>query len=391
MTDKKIGLLTACALVIANMVGTGVFSSLGFQVSSLPSVPILLFLWVCGGIIALCGGLSYIELAKIYPSSGGEYHYISSAYPKWIGYFAGITSVVAGFSAPVALAAITFSRYFAQFSPHISQKWLAFILISHITFFHCFSLRLGSGFQLVTTTLKVALVLLFIIIGLFAPTSANPIELQLTDISLIGSKGFAISLVYVSFAYSGWNACVYIFSEIKNPEINIRRSILIGTLTVTVLYILLNFVFLKTVPMGKLEGVIEIGALCAEVIFGTSGGKLMAILIALLLVSSISAMVWVGPRVIAKMMNWKNVNKHGKEAPSVPLRAMALQYLVTIALLVTETFQQILVSAGVLMCICSSLAVGILFFGSKSIPINRLFAPSIFLIANIYTLVILLT
>lgn len=390
MTDKKIGLLTACALVIANMVGTGVFSSLGFQVSSLTSVPILLFLWLCGGIIALCGGLSYVELAKIYPSSGGEYHYISNAYPKWIGYFAGITSVVAGFSAPVALAAITFSRYFAQFSPHISQKWLAFILVSHITFFHCFSLRLGSGFQLVTTTVKVFLVLFFIISGLFTTTFANPLQLQLSDISLIGSKGFAISLVYVSFAYSGWNACVYIFSEIKNPEKNIRRSILLGTITVTVLYILLNFVFLKTVPMRKLDGVIEIGAISANLIFGASGGKLMAILIGLLLVSSISAMVWVGPRVIARMMNGKN-SKNGQETPRVPLRAMVLQYMVTIVLLVSETFEQILVSAGVLMCICSSLAVGILFFGSKSIPINRLFAPSIFLISNIYTLVVLLT
>jgi APA family basic amino acid/polyamine antiporter len=391
MTDKKIGLLTACALVIANMVGTGVFSSLGFQVASLPSVPILLFLWLCGGIIALCGGFSYVELSKIYPNSGGEYHYISSAYPKWIGYFAGITSVVAGFSAPVALAAITFSRYFAQFSPQISQKWLAFVLISVITFFHCFSLRLGSGFQLVTTTVKVALVMLFIIFGLFTPTFANPIELQLTDISLIGSKGFAISLVYVSFAYSGWNACVYIFSEIKNPEKNIPLSILIGTSTVTVLYMLLNFVFLKTVPIGKLDGVIEIGAVSANVIFDTSGGKIMAILIGLLIVSSISAMVWVGPRVIARMMNWKNVNKHGKETPRVPLRAMVLQYLVTTTLLITETFEQILVSAGVLMCICSSLSVAILFFGTKRISINKLLAPFIFLIANIYTLIVLLT
>lgn len=388
--DKKIGLWTACALVIANMVGTGVFSSLGFQVEAIPSSLVLLLLWLCGGLIALCGGLSYIELSKLYPDSGGEYRYILGEYPKVVAYFAGLVSVLAGFAAPVALAAITFSSYFTTFFPLINNKWLAIIIISLITVFHCFTLRLGSRFQLITTAVKVILLITFIYFGLSTPGQANPLKFEGNELKLITTRGFALSLVYVSFAYSGWNACVYIFSEIKNPEKNIRRSIVFGTLTVTIVYMLLNFVFLKTVPIASLVGVIEVGAVSAQAIFGYTGGKWMAMFISILLISSISAMVWVGPRVIAKMTNWKSVDQYGSEKSRVPLRAIGLQYFATIILLITETFERILVSSGVLLAICSCLSVAILFLPKKNIPIYKLIAPSIFLLINAYTIFILL-
>ncbi|MFC4213380.1 APC family permease [Pedobacter lithocola] len=390
MQHKKIGFFTACALVVANMVGTGVFSSLGFQVAALPSVSVLLLLWLCGGIVALCGGLSYIELARLYPGSGGEYHYIRSAYPKVLSFFSGGVSIFAGFAAPVALAAITFSKYFGQFYTGIPGKWLSIILISIVTAFHCFSLKLGSGFQLATTVIKVIILLMFIGAGLFSSELANPLDLGIAQFDLVASKGFAVSLVYVSFAYSGWNACVYIFSEIKNPEKNISRSILIGTAVVTILYVLLNFVFLKTVPIKSLDGVIEVGAVSAKAIFGPSGGKWMAIIISLLLVSTISAMVWVGPRVIDRMFWWKDGQESTKKV-EVPLKAMFLQYVVTMALLITDTFEGILISAGVLLCLSSCLCVAILFFNKRQISFQRMIAPTFFLIANIYTMVVLLT
>lgn len=390
MSDKKIGFFTACALVIANMVGTGVFSSLGFQVAVLPSVSVLLFLWLCGGVVALCGGLSYIELAKLYPGSGGEYHYVRSAYPRVISYFSGIVSIVAGFAAPVALAAITFSKYFGQFYSGIPEQWISMMLITVITLVHCFSLRIGSGFQLITTFIKILVLLIFIGAGMFTLGAANPITFTPNELKLVGSKGFAVSLVYVLFAYSGWNACVYIFNEIKSPEKNIRRSILIGTAIVTLLYMLLNFVFLKTVPLAQLDGVIEIGAISAKSIFGPFGGKWMAIIISLLLVSTISAMIWVGPRVIDSMLKWKRFAEIPQHA-NLPLKAILLQFLVTAGLLLTETFEQILLAAGLLLCISSCLCVLILFFAKQSIPLGRLIAPSIFLIVNLYTIVVLLS
>lgn len=386
MGEKKIGLLTAIALVIANMVGTGVFSSLGFQVGALPSVSALLFLWLCGGLIALLGGLSYIQLAQLYPGSGGEYHYIKQVYHPIFAYFAGFTSILAGFAAPIALAAMAFGLYFTQLFPQFSVKWLAFLLISHVTFFHCFNLQLGSRFQLITTIVKLALILFFIAFGLFFSGKANPITFLPSDVQLIKSQGFAVSLVYVSFAYSGWNACVYIFNEIRNPVKNIRKAIIMGTLTVTILYLLLHYVFLKTVPLPQLNGVIEIGAVTAKVIFGDAGGKIMALLISLLLISSISAMIWIGSRVIAKM-----TAKQGHEpAPiKVPLKAIGIQYLITIALLLTETFEQILMYTGVLLCLSSCLTVGVIFFNYQRLKLKQLFVPSIFLILNLYTMFIL--
>ncbi|MGF1925227.1 MAG: APC family permease [Bacteroidia bacterium] len=389
MSDHKVGFFTACTLVVANMVGTGVFSSLGFQVASLPSVPVLLFLWLCGGLVALCGGLSYIELARLFPGSGGEYHYIRSAYPRIISYFTGAISIFAGFAAPVALAAITFSRYFGQFYAGIEEKYLSLLLITIITAFHCFSLKLGSSFQFVATAIKIGVLLLFIAVGISGKGFANPITWDMNQIGLMASKGFAVSLVYVSFAYSGWNACIYIFSELKNPEKDISKAILIGTGTVTLLYVLLNFVFLKTVAMERLDGVIEVGAVSAIALFGTVGGKWMAAIISTLLVSTISAMVWVGPRVIDRMLLGK-VEKEREAKNKLPLSAIAIQYTVTITLLVTETFEQILVSAGMLLSISSSLCVAILFINKDKIATGKLIAPTLFLLANIYTIVVLM-
>lgn len=391
MADKKIGLLTACSLVVANMVGTGVFSSLGFQVGPLPSTLVLLILWLCGGLIALCGALSYVELAKVLPGSGGEYHYINTSYPKVISYFAGLVSLGAGFAAPVALAAITFAKYLARFMPHLHQHWTAFLLISYITFFHCFSLRLGSIFQLITTAVKIILIVVFIVFGLQNAGSANPIQWQMNELQLLGSRGFAVALVYVSFAYSGWNACVYIFAEINNPTRNIKKAMVYGTAFVTIIYILLNFVFLKTVPLNALDGVIEIGSVAAQVVFGTNGGKWMSGLIALLLISSISAMVWVGPRVIASMLKWEDKAGKSTPKPRVPLRAMAAQYLITVLLLITGSYEFILVTAGVLLSICSCLSVIVLFFPANRPPWKKLIAPVLFLAINGYTMLILLT
>ena len=389
MQDKKIGVYTACTLVIANMIGTGVFSSLGFQVAELPSAAVLLFLWVCGGLVALCGGLSYVELARLYPGSGGEYHYIKSVYPRLIGYCSGAVSIVAGFAAPVALAAITFSKYFGQFYESASVTLLSMALVTLITLFHCFSLRLGSGFQLATTAVKILVLLLFIVAGFFAAGKENPVDLGIGQFQMVATKGFAVSLVYVSFAYSGWNACVYIYSEIRNPEKNIRRSILAGTAIVTLLYILLNYVFLKTVSMSNLEGVIEVGAVSAKAIFGDSGGKWMAGIISILLISTISAMTWVGPRVIDQMMRRGSVLKANQQ-PKIPLVAIMLQFVLTMGLLLTETFEQILITSGLVLNVSSCLCIAILFFNKNRIPAKKMLAPVIFLIANLYTIAVLI-
>jgi len=388
MAGHKIGLPTAIALVVGNMIGTGIFSSLGFQVGAIPSVTVLLFLWICGGLAALCGGLSYMELARLYPGPGGEYYYIRKAYPRLIAGFAGLVSVFAGFSAPVALSALAFSSYFSTIFPMWNVKVPALIVITCITLFHSFSIKLGGHFQFLSTIIKITVLIVFILSGLCTNHMANPLLWTRTDLSLITSGGFAECLVYVSFAYSGWNACVYIFNEIRFPEKNIGRSILAGTLIVTLLYLFLNFVFLKNVPMTALKDVVETGAVAAKAIFGTRGGHIMAVFISLILVSSISAMVWIGPRVIDRMLVKGDRQVTGSES-KVPLLAMLLQYLITIGLLLTETFRHILVYTGILLCISACLAVSTLFLAHKKVEKRKLIAPAIFILINLYTLIVL--
>lgn len=391
MSDKKVSLTTATALVVANMIGTGVFTSLGFQVGPLPSAPVLLLLWICGGLVALCGGLSYIQLASRIPGTGGEYHYIRQTYHEYIALAAGFVSVFAGFAAPVALATMACTAYFSTMFIDLPQKLFATILLSTITAFHCVNLKLGSRFQFVSTLLKVLLICLFILFGLKINGSANSFAINLEQANLFFSSEFAISLVYVSFAYSGWNASVYIFSEIKNPEKNIKRSIIGGTVFVTILYTLLNYVFLKTAPIEVIDGVIEIGASSANVIFGQSGGKIIAITIGLLLISTISAMVWIGPRVVEKMAEQHSIKLfHKKNKSGIPVNAIALQYVLTLILLFTGTFLQILTYTGIILGLSSCLAVSVLFRNIKITDIKLLIAPMIYTVINIFSIIFLI-
>lgn len=390
--QKKVGITGAIALVVASMVGTGVFTSLGFQTGPLPSVPVILFLWLCGGIIALCGGLSYVELARIYPGHGGEYHYIARTYHHHVAASSGVVSILAGFAAPVALAAIGFSAYLRQLLPALSPLPTALLGLTVITAFHLRSLRAGTRFQLVSTSLKVLLILVFITTGLaFHNGEALNSGHDRWIPHLIFSKGFAVCLVYVSFAYSGWNACVYIFHEIENPGKNIYRSVVIGTTLVIMLYLFLNYVFLKTVPLHRLTGVIEVGALSAGAIFGTAGARIIPGVIALLLISSISAMVWIGPRVITRISTDYGLNRIGRSnSRGVPVTAIILQYLITVILILSGTFEQILAFAGILLNLCSCLAVSVLFLHYKSIGFKRLLAPLLYLTATLYTSVYLI-
>lgn len=390
MGTRQIGFFTACALVVANMIGTGVFSSLGFQVALLPSIPVLMLLWLCGGLVALCGGLSYIQLAKLFPGSGGEYHYIKSAYPQPMAYFSAAVSVFAGFSAPVALSAITFSHYLAQVWSGIDQTWTAALLITVITLIHSLGNGLGKGFQLLSTLAKILVLVVFILAGLFKPGIVSTFDPPKAGSTIFTISSFATCLVYVSFAYSGWNACVYVFGEVKNPLKNIAKSMLIGTCLVTLFYILLNYVFLRHLKFSQIDGVIEIGFVAADAIFGSNGGQLMAGVISLLLISSISAMVWIGPRVIDKLiypLKEINLNEQGQKRLRM---ASLLQYLITMGLLFTETFTQLLMMAGVLLTISSSLCVSILFFRRYRLNFKQLIAPSLFLILNLYTLFVIL-
>ena len=241
MIAKKISALTATNLVVANMIGIGVFTSLGFQVAGITSDFALIALWIVGGIAALCGALSYAELATALPRSGGEYHYLSKIYHPSVGFLSGWISVVVGFPAPIALAGIAFGGYFKIFTPGISPIFLSLLIIWIITAVHLFGVRVEEMFQNGSTFLKIGLILVLIVAGLLI---ANPQPLNLIPgpeaLTTLLSRPFAVDLVYVMYAYSGWNAAAYITDEVRNPAKNVPWALLIGTLVVTALYLTLN-------------------------------------------------------------------------------------------------------------------------------------------------------
>lgn len=373
---RLVTLFTATCIAIANMVGTGVFTSLGFQVIDIQSGFSLLFLWLIGGIFALSGALCYGELGAAMPRSGGEYHYLSQIYHPVVGFLSGWVSITVGFAAPIAAAAMALGAYFSsvflapplavtpgEYSSNVPLTLpitIATIAVIAISLLHCQNLKLGSIFQQAFTLLKVLLIAILILSGLFLATPQDVSFLPSTqDFPLIFSSPFAISLVYVTYSYSGWNASVYLASEIKEPEKNLPRSLLIGTAIVMVLYLLLNFIFLYSTPIDKMAGELEVGAVAASHIFGNSGGKIMSLLIAFGLISSISSMVWAGPRVtqvIGEDIPFFRIlakkNRHG-----VPHYAILLQLGIVIALLITATFEAVIAYLGFTLTLSSFMTV----------------------------------
>lgn len=361
----KIGVTTATAIVIANMVGTGVFTSLGFQVIGVKSIFALLMLWIIGGIMALCGALCYSELGAAIPRSGGEYTYLSKIYHPAVGFLSGFVSVFVGFAAPIALAAMALGGYFTTVFPWFDKVWVGAIVVILITIVHSINLLVGSRFQNVVTSIKVLLIFIFIICG-FVLGNHQSITIMPVAGSWkeIGGAAFAISLIFVSYAYSGWNASAYIASEIENPQKNLPKSILTGTLIVMGLYVLLNFIFLYSVPipeMADAQGspVIEIGSLSAIKIFGATGGNIMSLIISILLISTISSMVFAGPRVtmvigedLSALKFFARKNKKG-----IPVIAIALQSIIALILIFTSSFSAVLTYLGFTLTLFTTLTV----------------------------------
>jgi basic amino acid/polyamine antiporter, APA family len=396
----QFGFLAAATVVISNMVGTGVFTSLGFQAADIKEPLTLLLLWATGGLIALCGAFTYAEIGSALPRSGGEYHYLSRLYHPMIGFLSGWFSSTVGFAAPMALSATAFSRYFYGTLPILSPPVLATLVVLCITAVHLFELRLSGRFQSAVTLIEVGLILLFILWGIFLVPV--PVALHLApdakNMSLMFCPAFAVSLVYVSYAYSGWNSSTYIAGEIRNPAVNLPRSIIAGTGTVLVLYTLLNYVFLRSTPLPALAGKIEVGLLSATNMFGAGGGKIMGMLIALCLVASVSSMLFAGPRVLKvigedypRLSLFSRENRRG-----VPWLAIVTQSSLALILIWTSTFEKILTFTGFTMALFSSLTViGVFVLRKKRLagayrttgfPVT----PVIFLCLNLWMIVFLL-
>jgi len=378
VSPKRLGVVAAIAIVIANMVGTGVFTSTGYQAEFLPDAGTILLLWVFGGVLALCGALCYAELGAMLPRVGGEYVYLREGLHPMVGVMSGWASVLAGFSAPIAVAAMAFAKYSAVIFPSMSgdaaQQALAIALIVGMTILHSFSTALGGRVQTIFTGVKVTLILVFIVAGLtagggdFSHFASGP-----GGLGNVWTGAFGLSLVYVSFAYSGWNAAAYIAGEIDQPEKNVPRALLVGTGVVMVLYVLLNVVFLYALPVQTLGhgalcdnplpvhpcAIEEVGAATAGALFGARGGQMLSTLIALALVSSVSAMVMAGPRVYAAMAEDGALPRAlaKRSGGGAPGWSVIVQGLLAIAITLTGRFDEIVRYVGFTLVVFAALTI----------------------------------
>jgi len=355
-----VSVLVATAIVVADMVGVGVFTSLGFQVKDIPSGFSILALWTLGGLVALCGVFSYGELGAMFPRSSGEYNFLSRAYHPAFGFLAGWVSATVGFAAPVALAAMAFGEYSKAIDPDAPSVALAVGVVWLVSIVQLCGVQHSSTFQLISTALKVVLIAAFLIAGV-AMGTPQPVSFapQPSDFAHITSAPFAIGLVFVMYSFSGWNAATYIIGELRMPQRNLPRAMLTGTLIVLVLYVALNAVFLRTAPIDKLAGQLDVASIAGRYIFGDLGGRIVAAMICIGLVSSISAMMWIGPRVMMTM---------GEDIPAIrlfarksgngaPAYAILFQLAAATLMLFTRSFEAVLDFIQFALLFCSFFAV----------------------------------
>lgn len=354
MIVDKFRHITVIAVVIANMVGTGVFTSLGFQLLDIRSGFVLLMLWAVGGIAALCGAMTYAELGAAMPRSGGEYNFLTRIYHPAAGFVSGWVSATIGFAGPVALAAMTFAAYALTVLPGDQGAWmeklLAATLLIILTMVHATNRRNSGNVQVIFTVLKVAIIVLFCLAAIMFVDTPQPVNFfpVAGDGSLLTSSAFAVSLIYVSFAYTGWNAATYLSSELENPQGTLPWILVTGTGTVMLLYIALNFAFLYTAPMDAMVGEVEVGYIAAEAAFGDVGGRFTGLVLALLLISTVSAMTMAGPRVIQVIgEDFPSLRFLGKQNQhGVPATAIYIQSAIAMLFILSSTFESILVFAG---------------------------------------------
>lgn len=342
------------------MVGTGVFTSLGFQALDLHSGGALLSLWIVGGVTALCGAIAYAELGSLLPRSGGEYVYLGKAWHPVAGFLGGWVSMTVGFAAPIALSSMAFGRYVSAIVP-VRPQIASLAMLAVVVGVHLAGLHAAKRFQVAITSTQLLLVSAFIVAGLLY---ATPVALPMgwgngEAVREVFSAPYAVSLVYVSFAFTGWNAAGYIAGEIVMPERTIPRSVVASTAVVTVLYLLLNLAFLRTVPLADLAGKVEVGALSASAMFGGVGGQAMSGIIAAVLVASVSAMVIGSSRVthaVAESLpQWQVLGK--RSADGVPRNAILAQGALILVLLLTNSFEAVMLYAGFTLNLMSLLTV----------------------------------
>lgn len=374
--ERELGLFPLTNIVIANMVGSGMFLLPGMLMAGLRDPVLMIILWLVGGLIALCGALCYSELAAAIPEAGGEYAFLSRLVHPAAGFLSGWVSLIVGFSAPIAASAIGFVEYFSRpfpqmfhlglFDPSTEEillkKLFAVLVIVLFTLIHRRGIVFGTHVQNYLTIFKIALIVGLIGFGLSVGDGdvSHFSQRDTFDFDLSGWKTIGLSLMWIMFAYSGWNASTYIGSEIRKPTRTLPLSLIIGTTTVIALYLGFNAFLVYGIPPDEMGGVISVGGLAARNLFGVSFENLFSVLISLAVLSSLSAFIILGPRVyyaMAKDGQFFSFAAEVHDEYRVPSKSIGFQCLIAVVIVLSGTFDQILTYMGFSLGIFPILAV----------------------------------
>ncbi|MDC0267884.1 amino acid permease [bacterium] len=349
---RRIGFMGATALVVANMIGTGIFTSTGFLVADMPSRGAILLAWGIGGGMAMLGALCYGALARSFPISGGEYTFLSRTIHPSAGYVSGWISLFVGFSAPIAAAAYAAGVYIQAWVSVVHPQWIGSLIIVFFGLAHGIGVRQGVLFQNLVVGCKILLLTSFL------GWSAVHIQIQPAPPVWDFEMGtFSVSLVWIFFAYAGWNAAVYIGGEVRDPERNLPRAMLLGTGIVIVFYVALNALFLWGTPMDAMSGREDVARIAANHIGGNNLAHWISVTIILALLTSISAMMMAGPRVYAKMSEDGYLPAWMRSASPPGWANIAFQVLVALVLLWVPRFKDLLTYIGFTLGIGTALTV----------------------------------
>ncbi|QDT08382.1 APC family permease [Planctomycetes bacterium K23_9] len=367
--DKRpLGLLSATTIVAASMIGAGVYTTSGFTLGDLGDPFWVVVAWMVAGMIAICGAICYGALASEFADSGGEYLFLSKALHPVAGLMAGWVSLLAGFTGAIAFAATTFAEYLSPEAEIFQAKGIAIALVAAAAILHSIGVRTGARVQDLAVVLKVLLIGVFISVAawhewprsIVAAVAVNPEEPESGTYQF--ALAFATSLMWISLSYSGFNAAVYVAGEVENPRRNVPRALLLGTIGVTVIYVLLNAIFVYAPRAEDIKFNPQIAAVAAKAIGGEWFERFVRVVILFGLFTSVSALVMTGPRVYAKMAEDGFLPRVFRFQGRVPVVAIWIQAILAMIVISFSTLKDLLGYLGFTLSVSAALTAGLVFW-----------------------------
>jgi amino acid transporter len=367
---RQLGLSALVPLVVGNMLGAGVFTTSGFALGDLGSPVYVLLAWLVGGVLAACGALSYGALARLMPVSGGEYYFLSRGVHPLVGFIAGWVSLWAGFTGAIAFAAITFEAYVPPpaWAGDLPNNVVATCAILAAALIHGIQLKWGVLAQNIAVAAKLLVIggiIAFAFLGTDVASWDGVQAWRENPAPGFSLTGFGLSLMWVSFSYSGFNAAVYVASEVAEPERDVPRAMVLATLMITALYLLLNGIFVFAPAPALIADREDVAALAASALAGENLALLMRAVIAIALFTSVSAMVMAGPRVYARMADDGLMPRILAFSGEVPAVAIAVQAVLAVAVVWISGLRELLSYLGFTLGLSTAVTVASLFVAAR--------------------------